>query len=204
MVEIDYSQVIRELRDKNIYKEQCKQEKDLVKQCLGCKKYLSSSEWDMILESRIKRDFNISKSADPTSGDGVSQGGLNIEIKVSLGGNCRNSGQTNFVQLRPDHDIDYYLFLVYDQDDGSEFGSVKWFLCPSSELYDLLPEFGGYAHGSIDEYDKIKENNIRGKNREFCLRPNSKSSVGTKPRRLWDIMVSKFSVTEEQIIKTLS
>jgi hypothetical protein len=36
------------------------------------------------------------------------------------------------------------------------------------------------------------------------LRPNSKSSVGTKPRRLWDIMVSKFSVTEEQIIKTLS
>ena len=108
----------------------------------------------------------------------------------------------NFVQIRPDHNIDYYIFLAYDLFEG-EVGEIYWLLCKAEELYQLIPEYGGYAHGTIKQLGKITPENIYGRNCEYALRPNPQARPGTKPRKLWEIMLSKFKVSEEIIRETI-
>ena len=150
------NKIVESMRVQNKYVEICKREEDLLHKCILCRYYLSSNQWSLLLESHIKNLFNIEKAKDSTSGDGISRNGMNIEIKVSLGS---DNGRINFVQIRPDHKIDYYLFLVYNL-YTENIGSIHWLLCDSNELYKLLPEYGGYAHGSILQHNAITLENI--------------------------------------------
>ena len=69
---------------------------------------MSSIEYGPLLEHDIKNIFDIKPRINTNSGDGVINN-KNIEIKVTLGD---KKGGFNFVQIRPNHDIHYYLFYV--------------------------------------------------------------------------------------------
>jgi hypothetical protein len=195
---INYRDIVNTLRNPKNYLEICKNETDTLKKCILCKKYLSSNQWSLLLEKFVKDKFHITNAIDSMSGDGVSINGKNIEIKISLG---TKDGQFNFVQLRPQHNIDYYLILVYNMFED-ELGKIYWFLCKPSDLYDLLPQYGGYAHGSISKLRKITINSIIRNNYEYSLRPNCLKKK-TKAYKLWCIMKEKFIINENDIYNYL-
>jgi hypothetical protein len=196
---IDYINMVELMRNSTSNIQKCRDEKDTLKKCILCKNYLSSNQWSLLLEDHIKSKFNIGKCLNNTSGDGCSERNKNIEIKVSLGA---INGQFHFVQLRPEHKIDYYLLLAYNLYEN-EIGKLYWFLCEASELYDLLPEYGGYAHGTIGKLGKITCDNIYDRNCEYALRPNPLQNDNNKPKILWNIMKERFSVSEKYIIDTI-
>ena len=144
------------------------------------KTQLSSQAYSPALEAWLKARLNIGPAVNETSGDGVWDK-QNIEIKVSLGG---KSGQFNFVQIRPDHDIDGYLFVTYSIWNDE----VTWFYVSPNDMNDLILEFGGYAHGTIKALGKITEDNIKGRNCEYALRPDPHKKSG-KARACWDALV---------------
>jgi hypothetical protein len=195
----DFISIVKEMRNPVDYLKVCKEEKDILRKCILCKKFLSSNQWSVLLEGYIKDKFKIKKAEDGISGDGISPSGLKIEIKVSLGG---LDGSVNFVQIRPDHKIDYYLFLVYNLFED-EIGGIYWFLCPAIRLYKLIPEFGGYAHGTISKLGKISNENLYNRNCEFALRPNPIKNKGCKSRELWDRIKLEFEVDEEDIFELI-
>ena len=194
-----YRNIIKELRKNTNKVKICKDEMDIVRKCLLCRFYLSSMQWGPLLEKYIKDRFKIGKPLNSTSGDGCSPRKKNIEIKVSLG---TSQGTFNFVQIRPDHNIHYYLFLAYDVYFGKE-GKIYWFLCNAQALYKLIPQFGGYAHGTVAKFGKITLRNMKGRNMEYALRPSPSSRHGSNPYKLWQIMIKKFIVSENVIRKTI-
>jgi hypothetical protein len=194
-----YSDIANELRQNTSGHKLCQDETNVVRKCLLCRYYLSSMQWGPLMEKFIKNKFNITKPLNSTSGDGCSKRKKNIEIKVSLG---TSHGSFNFVQIRPDHKIHYYLFLAYDLHVGKE-GKVYWLLCKPQELYKLIPEYGGYAHGTVAKFGKISQRNLKGRNMEYALRPSPLAQKGSKPYKLWQIMLKKFQRTESAIMKAI-
>ena len=83
-------------------------------------------------------------------------------------------------------------------------GKIYWFLIPSDDLYELLPEYGGYAHNSVEENGKITLEKIYDKNQyEYCLRPNPVKKDTQKCKKLWNIFINKYNFTEEEIMKKI-
>lgn len=83
----------------------------------------------------------------------------------------------SFVQIRPDHNIDYYILISYNlYDTSSKIGKAFVFKIPSNSLYELIVKYGGYAHGTCKQLGKITIHNIKGRNCEYALRcdPNKK------------------------------
>lgn len=192
---INYKDLVNILRCPKNYLDICKKQDDILKKCILCKHYLSSNQWSILLEKEIKERFNIKNPFDSLSGDGISEKNKRIEIKISLGS---KDGQFNFVQLRPHHNIDYYLFMVYNMYEN-DLGKIYWFLCPPKKLYALLPKYGGYAHGSISKLKRITMNNIHKHNYEYVLRPNCLKK-NTKSYKLWCIMKDNFYIDEDDIL----
>lgn len=194
-----YVQLASSLRSQHNKYDMCRNEVSTLKKCLLCKAYLSSNQWSVMLEEHIRYRFNIAKKKDNVSGDGNTSNNFNVEIKVSLG---TDNGQVHFVQIRPDHNVDYYILLVYNVHEGT-IGRLHWLLCNAKELYSLLPEYGGYAHGTVERLGKISFDNIQGRNCEYALRPNLLAKSHTKQRRLWDKMIEMFEVSEEELMNRL-
>jgi hypothetical protein len=171
---------VKSMRNANTYKEKCINETDLLNKCILCKQFMSSQEWSCVMEQYIKKELNIDSKKDEVSGDGC-KNGKNIEIKVSLG--CIN-GQMNFVQLRPDHNIDYYLFVGYNLFEDT-CGKVYTLLIPSENIYELIINYGSYSHGTVFKLGNITRENIKGRNCEYSLRPNPELSNNCKYKKLW-------------------
>ena len=191
----DIKEIVLSLRHPICYKNKCVSECNLLYKCIYCKKYLSSNQWGPLLETHIKKLFSLKKPINHVSGDGRSLNDKNVEIKVSLGD---LKGQFNFVQIRPDHEIDYYIFMCYNV-FADELGKIYWFLCPSNKLYELLPKYGGYAHGTIQKFGKIEMTNIYGHNYEYAIRPNPINNT-----HLWNKLIKLFSCDEKYIISQLT
>jgi len=190
--------LVTNLRNEKDYKIECYEEKHLLMKCIMCKTYLSTMEWGPMLEKYIMAMFNLDRPKDKTSGDARSKNDKNIEIKISLG---NEKGKFNFVQLRPDHKIDYYLFVCYNLYEDV-LGKIYMFLCRSDKLYKLLPEYGSYAHGTICKKHRINAKNIKGHGSEYALRP-SLNGAG-KQKKLWNIMITNFLRDEQYIQQKLS
>ena len=182
---INYNQIIKEIRDLNTLdiKKIINEEKDTIRKCLLCKKYLSSNMYSMLLEKHIKEMFNLDNKKNNASGDAVSQNGLNIEIKVSF---MAKNGNCNIVQLRPHYNIDYYLIMFYDVYFG-EYGEIYWILCEAKKIYELIPEYGEYSHGTIKKNGPIAEVLNPEKKYEYSLRPNLKNR-SSKKYKLWNLL----------------
>ena len=191
-------EIVNSLRNPICYKEKCINETNLLHKCIYCKKYLSSNQWGPLLEKHVKKIFFINKPINNLSGDGNSKNNKNIEIKISLG---QKNGQFNFVQIRPDHNIDFYIFMCYNMYDD-KIGKIYWFLCPANKLYKLILLYGEYAHGTKEKLGDINSNNMFGHNYEYALRPNP-ISKGIK-NQLWNKLIKRFLCDEEYIREILN
>ena len=183
--------IVNTFRNNNSFINLCKNEPNFLNQCILSKYYLNPSQWGKLLENSIKSNFNFKNTKDNFSGDCLTNNNLKIEIKVSLGS---FNGQFNFVQIRPSHQIDYYLFVIYDCYIGIH-GQIYYLLIPSKELYNLIPEYGGYSHGTITKNGKITKVDEK---YEYSLRPNS-----LKPGKSNDLfkILLKYRVFPEQLKK---
>ena len=132
------------------------------------------------LESWVKDFLRMTPALNETSGDGVYQGST-VELKQSLGG--KTGSAFNFVQIRPDHDVDNYILTTYDIFNDN----TTWFNIPADDMHDLIVEFGGYAHGTIKALGPITADTLKGRNCEYAIRPSSQGKG--KKRELWDCML---------------
>jgi len=147
------------------------------------------------MESKIKKIFSATKVKDNTSGDCVISGS-NVEIKVSLGD---STGGYNFVQLRPSHNIDYYIFLVYDVKDG-EFGKYYLLLIPESDMIALIKKYGHLAHGTKKKLGGAEDTDMTKTNNEYAIRCNPHKNG--KPLEIWNVL-KKYNKTIPEIKDTL-
>ena len=185
IIDNSYLERIRQdaLKSENIdWKEEIFNLENIEGACLLSKLYLSSQASSPLLEKWIKHRLEILPALNETSGDGLFSNKITTtEIKVSLG--TKTNEDYNFVQLRPDHNIDIYLFLTYNMKDNK----CLWFDIPSADLYELLPEYGGYAHGTLKVNGKIAPDNMFGNGYEYALRPSCNPRL-KKKNELWNIM----------------
>jgi len=135
---------------------------------------LSAQKYGPILEKfiRIKYSYNKNKAED-CIGD-CNKDGKNTEIKVSLGG--ENHTKFNYVQIRPNHDCDTYIFTAYhlSQDNCKSEGELYIFKISKSDIKNLIVSHGGYAHGTIKEHGKITIESLENDKiiKEYALRPS--------------------------------
>lgn len=130
-----------------------------------------SSSQSTIFEKIIMNDLKLDEPIDEISGD-ASKKGNNYEIKTSI---HDKKSKFNWLQIRPDHKIDFYILIglnVYE----CEMGRVYNYKVPATELYTLIHEYGGYAHGTCKIHGKITSDNFIGKNCEYALRVNPNST----------------------------
>jgi hypothetical protein len=80
----------------------------LTDKCILAREYLAPQSTH--IEKIIKNDLHIDNPKGKLDGDGC-KNGINYEIKVSI--HSKNS-KANFVQIRPDHNVDCYILIFYD------------------------------------------------------------------------------------------
>lgn len=169
--EIELQQIVDKLRLKSNHKcssiyEKIKKQEDLCSKLILAREYLTPQS--ILMEKVIKNDLEIDDKFDSQSGDGI-KNGIKYEIKVSL---HDRECKFNFVQIRPDHYVDFYIFVGYNLFDGYK-GRAFILKVPAEFVYDLLIEgYGGYAHGTNKSLGNIDRTNFKGRNCEYVLRPN--------------------------------
>ena len=151
----------------------------LTGKCILARHYLTPQS--TLLEAICKNDLRIGEAINEVSGDGH-KNGVNYEIKSSI--HARKS-KANFVQIRPDHNVDFYIFIAYNMYENKNLGNAHIFKVPSHIVYELIVKYGGYAHGTCNKLGKITIDNVKGRNCEFALRcdPNAKQG---KSYDLWN------------------
>jgi len=163
-------------------------EKTLTGKCIMAREYLSPQSTDF--EKIIREDLKICKKIDETSGDG-NKNGKNYEIKHSI---HAKKSKLNFVQIRPDHNIDFYIFIGYNMYKcNTHIGKAYIFKIPHDKINKLIVEYGGYAHGTVKIFGKITKDNIIGRNCEYALRCDPNAVEKTKSFKLWKEFM-KYSV----------
>ena len=157
-------------------------EPTLTGKCIMVRKFLRPQSTD--LEAICKKDLGIGPPINETSGDGNKKG-INYEIKSSI---HAKKSKFNFVQIRPDHDVHRYIFLVYNLYENETIGNAHIFNVPSDNVYSLIVKYGGYAHGTIGKLGQITIDNIKGRHQEYSLRcdPNTKQG---KNFELWNELI---------------
>ena len=192
---MDYQQLVKEMRETEKPLSQTQiidiinKASTFTEKCILTKKYLTPQSTTM--EQIIKKDLEMNDKKNQTSGDATKEG-TNYEIKYS--GHAKES-KWNFVQIRPDHDVQMYLLLGYNMYDECDenLGKGYVFKVPAETMYDLIIKYGGYAHGTVDKLGKITKENLKGRNCEYALRcdPNSKKG---KSKKIFDELL-KYEVT---------
>lgn len=166
-------------KNRQMLVELIQEEPDLTNKCIYCREYLPAQSTDM--ETIMKKDLRIGPPINATSGDGCKN---NIHYEIKYSGHSKMS-QLNFVQIRPDHNVDYYIFVGYNMYDDMVKGKAYIFKIPSHIVYDLVVKFGGYAHGTVGQLGKITYDNLKGRHCEYALRCNPNVKKG-KNKLLWD------------------
>jgi hypothetical protein len=158
--------------------------KNLLEKCVIWREFVVPSAAKTI-EQYIKKNLGIKEPENKVSGDGK-KGDNKYEIKVSI---HSKDGSVNIVQIRPHHDVNYYIVITMNLFDRG--GKAYCLKIPAKDMYDLLPEYGGYAHGTICEYGEITPESIEGNKDsqcEYALRPKPNATKGTKYHSLWKEM----------------
>jgi hypothetical protein len=151
----------------------------LTGKCILARKYLTPQSTDT--EKICKQDLDIGPCLNTTSGDGQ-KNGINYEIKISI--HAKNS-QVNFVQIRVDHDIQFYILIVYNMYENNHIGKAYIFKVPSENLYHMVVNYGTYAHGTNGVNGPITMDTLYGRNLEYALRCNPNATSG-KYAQIWN------------------
>jgi hypothetical protein len=125
------------------------------------------------LEKYIRIRFNyIKNNAEDCVGD-CSKDGKNSEVKVSLGGATHS--KFNFVQIRPSHDCDEYIFTAYhlSPENVETEGELYIFKLSKGNIKKIVVAYGGYAHGTFKEYGSITMASLNDEKstKEYAIRP---------------------------------
>ena len=133
---------------------------------------ISAQQYGPLLERFIRTKYNYTKNkAKDCTGD-CSKDGKNSEVKVSLGG--ANHTRFNFVQIRPSHDCENYIFTAYhlSSENVESEGELYIFNVPKSDIKKLIVTYGGYAHGTIKEHGTITMESLNVENsiKEYAIR----------------------------------
>jgi hypothetical protein len=159
--------------------QQIEKQPTLTGKCIIARNYLNPQSTK--LETICKKNLHIGPPLNKTSGDGH-KNGINYEIKISI---HAKKSKINFVQIRPDHNIDFYILIAYNMYENEIIGKAHVFKIPSTNLYNLIIKYGGYAHGTCIKLGKITNDNIKGRNFEYALRCNPNAKKG-KSFELWN------------------
>ena len=167
---VDQMMALPTLKDAHVY---------CVLQCM------SAQQYGPLIERYIQTNFGYRKNNSRDCTGDCTKNGLNTEIKVSLGGATHS--RFNYVQLRPTHNCDTYIFTAYHlslQNVHSE-GELFIFCIPKFNLKSLIASYGGYAHGTIKEYGPIEESSL---SKEYALRTtiNDKCWNALLPFRIFE------------------
>ena len=96
----------------------------------------------------------------------------NFEIKASLGGIQHN--KFNYVQLRMNHNIDFYILTAYylSKENIKNKGELFVFMISKIDLKNIIFKYGNYAHGTLNKNGKrtFDVMNETDKN-EYAIRP---------------------------------
>lgn len=163
---ININEIVKIIQDK----------KNLTEKCVLSRMYLSPQSTH--LERIVKNDLGIKNAINNLSGDGCKRK-INYEIKISI---HSKKCKLNFVQLRPDHNIDFYILIYYNMYYNNQIGKAYIFKIPTNIMYDLIIKYGGYAHGTCNKLGRINSDNLKGRNCEYSLRcsPNINSEKNIK------------------------
>ncbi len=157
---------------------------------------ISAQQYGPLLQYYIINKFGyITNRAQDTNGD-CSKDGINYEVKVSLGGSKFN--KFNYVQIRPSHNIHYYILTAYHVDEASVGleGSLYIFKVSKADMNTLLINHGTYAHGTQNEHGDtitMEELNDPANRKEYALRPRFSSRD-----RCWQDLLA-YQITESQL-----
>jgi hypothetical protein len=157
------------------HKNEILKEKTLKDVHIYCKKNkLSGQITGPLIEHYIIVKYNLKKNSSSLCNGDCMKDDKNYEIKVSLGGE-KTHKDFNYVQIRLNHNIDYYLLTAYyiSHDNIDDLGELYTFLLDKKELTDLLIKYGTYAHGTKNELGNITEDDLKktDNNKEYALRP---------------------------------
>ena len=150
------------------------------------------------VEAAFLRINGLTKSKDSDlCGDTFAPKLENVEIKFSTA--AKDEGRLNYCQLRPTHNIQHYLLINYIE----ETDSIIYLLVPAKIFSDLIPNWGGYMHGTGKEHGNITSTSIYfNKGCEYALRPNILKADHLKPKKLWNLLLP-FKLTEKELITCL-
>ena len=185
----ELSNIVSEMRrheaiiDTDVIYEKIRRVNTLTHKCILARKHLPSQS--TAFEKICKDHLEIGPAINETSGDG-NKNGVNYEIKVSI---HAKKSKINFVQIRPDHNIDYYILIAYNMYENDANGQAHIFKIPSIDLYELVVRYGGYAHGTLSVLGDITLDNMNGRNCEYALRcdPNA---TGGRNFELWNELIN--------------
>lgn len=170
---------IRDKKDKSFIFKTITSQTSLIGKCIMARKYLNPQS--TTLEKICKIDLKINDPLDNISGDGH-KNGINYEIKISI---HSNKSKINYVQIRPNHNIDCYIFIAYNMYEDNDIGRAYIFKIPAYIVYDLIVQYGSYAHGTYSILGEITSDNMKKRNCEYALRCNPNSKNG-KNYQLWN------------------
>lgn len=154
---------------------------------------VSAQQYGPLIEKYLLCKNNFTKNnASECTGD-CNKDNKNAEIKASLGGAKHN--KFNWVQLRPSHNIHYYILTAYHLTNSNveEGGDMYIFNVPKESMYQLILNYGGYAHGTNKEHGKITIEELKNETnmKEYALRP-------TYNDKCWQDIV-KFRINESEL-----
>lgn len=185
---MDVNEIISKLNDllyidKIDYKKEIIKQKSIKDAHIFCKiNKLNGQTFGCLIEYYIIFKFSMEKvKASLQLGD-AKKDDLYYEIKTSLGGKFHN--KFNYVQLRLNHSIDYYIFLAYyiDKNNVNSCGELFIFKLNKQELENIISKYGQLAHGTK------KENKNENLYKEFAIRLTYNS-------KLWNILL-KYRIKE--------
>lgn len=163
------------------------------------KKYLSSQSYGGVLESFFKRYFNLSKILGTQDGDLLSSIIGNLEVKVSIEFPSKSDVSFCMMQLRPAHNVDYYLGAFYSYTESS----IQYVLIPSQDMKKIILKYcTSYSHGTKKGKGLVNEE-IISKDTEaefqftFSTTPSNKKTYKT-----WEDL-KPFVYSEQEIINKL-
>ena len=163
---------------------------NLCEKCILARNFLKPQS--TIMERIIKTDLDIKNAINNTSGNGI-KNNIKYEIKISI---FAKKSKFNFVQIRPDHDIDFYILICYDL-YKNKLGQAYILKIPEKVIFNFIVQYGSYAHGTYKKLGKITMNNLKGRNCEYALRTYSNSNKNTKNYIFWSELL-KYEVSYDK------
>jgi len=125
-----------------------------------------------LIESFIQTKYTMTKNNSSECIGDLCHNGVNLEIKISIGGKEHN--KFNYVQLRMNHVCEYLLTAYYLCNENIETeGELFIFRLTKLNLKNLILQYGGYAHGTIQKLGTITEEDLSlpENDKEYAIRP---------------------------------